>query len=198
MELPVSLEKLIDSFKKIPGVGRKSAEKIAFQVLELDKEAQVNLLDSIKGVIENIKICSECGMICENDKCEICQDLTRDRSKICVVENVKDVFALERTKEYQGLYHVLGGSISPSKGIMPDDLNLKSLESRINEETKEIILANSTSIDGETTALFLNKLLSKYDVTVTRIGYGIPMGAQLDYADDFTLIRAMESRKKYK
>lgn len=197
MELPNSLEKLINSLRKISGVGRKSAEKLSFQILELDKNSQEDLLDSIKSVINDIKICSECGMICENEKCEICQDLTRDRSKICVVENVKDVFALERTKEYQGLYHIIGGSISPSKGIMPEDLNIKSLENRINGETKEVILANSTSIEGETTALFLNKLLSKYNITITRIGYGIPMGAQLDYADDFTLIRAMESRKKY-
>lgn len=196
MELPVSFENVIDSLKKIPGVGRKSAEKLAFQLLELDKESQENLVSNLSSMLSEIKKCSICGMISEDDTCKICNDITRDKSKICVVESIKDVFALERTKEYDGLYHVLGGVISPNKGIMPEDLNIKTLEERITSETKEIILANSTSLEGETTALFLNKLLSKYDLTITRLGYGIPMGAQLDYADEFTLIKALESRKK--
>ncbi|MBE6124171.1 MAG: recombination protein RecR [Erysipelotrichaceae bacterium] len=196
MELPVSFENVIDALKKLPGIGRKSAEKLAFQLLELDKESQEKLVSSLTDMMKNIKICEKCGMISEEQFCKICNDATRDKSKICVVENIKDVFALERTKEYDGLYHVLGGVISPNKGIMPEDLNIKTLEERITSETKEIILANSTGLEGETTSLFLNKLLSKYDLTITRLGYGIPMGAQLDYADEFTLIKALESRKK--
>ena len=196
METPKSFEKLIKSLKKLPGVGRKSAEKMAFQILDLKDEDKNELSENLNNVLTNIDKCPVCGMMSENGVCPICSDTNRDKSQICVVENIRDVFAIERTGAYKGLYHVIGGCISPMKGIMPEDLNIDSLKERINDDVKEIILANSTSIEGETTTLFIQKILSKYNVSLSRIGYGIPMGLQLDYADEYTLTKALESRQK--
>ena len=196
METPKSFEKLIKSLKKLPGVGRKSAEKMAFQILDLKDEDKNELSENLNSVLTNIDKCPICGMMSENGVCPICSDTSRDKSQICVVENIRDVFAIERTGAYKGLYHVIGGCISPMKGIMPEDLNIDSLKERINDDVKEIILANSTSIEGETTTLFIQKILSKYNVSLSRIGYGIPMGLQLDYADEYTLTKALESRQK--
>ncbi len=196
MKAPESFEKLVSSLKKLPGIGRKSAEKIVFQILDLKEEDRNNLNENLGNVIKNIGKCPICGMMSENGVCPICSDNDRDHSQICVVENIKDVFAIERTGAYKGLYHVIGGSISPMKGIMPEDLNIDSLKERITDEVKEVILANGTSLEGETTTLFIQKILSKYDVSLSRIGYGIPMGSQLDYADEYTLVKALESRQK--
>lgn len=196
METPESFEKLISSLKKLPGIGRKSAEKIAFQILDLKDEDKHAMNDNLNAVINKIGKCPVCGMMSEEEHCPICEDDSRDKSQICVVESIRDVFAIERTGVYKGLYHVIGGVISPMKGIMPEDLNIDSLKNRMNENVKEVILANGTSIEGETTSLFIQKILSKYNVNLSRIGYGIPMGSQLDYADEYTLTKALESRQK--
>jgi len=196
MNKPESFIKVVDSIKKIPGIGSKSAEKIAYQILDLSKDDQINIYESIKLMSEKVNFCSICGCLADGNSCPICNDVNRDKSTICVVDKIKDVYAIENANNYKGLYHVLGGTISPSKGIMPEDLKINELLNRVTRETKEIILANSTSIDGETTAMFLSKYLSSKNVVITRIGYGIPMGSQLEYADEFTLSKAFEGRKK--
>lgn len=196
MNKPESFLRVVDSIKKLPGIGSKSAEKIAYQLLDLSKEDRENVYSSIKNMSESIKSCSLCGCLMEYDNCPICDDINRDKSVICVVDRIKDVYAIENTNNYKGLYHVLGGTISPSKGIMPEDLRINELLDRIDSNIKEIILANGTSMDGETTALFISKLLSNKNIIVSRLGYGIPMGTQLEYADEFTLSKAFESRKK--
>ena len=198
MNKPQSFLNVIDSIKKIPGIGSKSAEKIAYQLLDLTKEDRDNVVNSIKNMYSSVSFCDKCGCLIENGKCDICSDVTREKSIICVVDRIKDVYAIESTNNFNGLYHVLGGTISPSKGIMPEDLKINELIDRIDSSVKEIILANSTGMDGETTAMFLTKYLSDKDVIITRLGYGIPMGTQLEYADEFTLSKAFEGRKKVK
>ena len=198
MNKPESFNKVVDSIKKLPGIGAKSAEKIAYQILDLSKEDGENIYTSIRDMITNVKSCKVCGCLMENEKCFTCNINERDVSVICVVDRIKDVYAIENTNNFKGMYHVLGGTISPSKGIMPEDLRISELLDRITPDVKEIILANSTGMDGETTAMFLAKYLSNKNVTITRLGYGIPMGTQLEYADEFTLTKAFESRIKMK
>jgi len=154
-------------------------------------------MQSLLEFQNGITICEQCGNLAEGSRCLICDDTSRDQSIICVVQSPRDVIAMEKTKEYSGLYHVLNGVISTSKGILPDDINLETLFDRIDENTKEIILATNPTIEGETTALYLSKRLERYPhVTVTRIAHGLPMGGHLDYADELTLIKALEGRKK--
>ena len=147
---------------------------------------------------QKIHHCAICGNLSEEENCEICKDDARDTSTICVVEQVQDLIAMEKTQEYKGLYHVLGGVISPSKGILPEDINLQALIDRCNENVKEVILATNPTVEGETTALYISKLLEKKEINTTRIAHGIPMGGHLDYADELTLIKAMENRKQIK
>ena len=176
---PKKFEALVECYRRLPGVGIKTAERYAFQ-----------------NAKEGLKKCAVCGNLSEEDTCDICGDQSRNSQIICVVQSPKDVIAMEKTKEYSGVYHVLNGVISTSKGILPEDINIDSLLNRISEETKEIIIATNPTVEGETTALYLSKLLEKYPVTVTRIAHGLPMGGHLDYADELTLIKAIEGRKK--
>lgn len=193
---PTSLEKLIESFRLLPGVGAKSAERYALCMMDASEEDVEAFAKALLDIKAKLKICPVCGNLTEEEKCSICSDDSRDHSTICVVQSIKDVVAMEKTNEYKGVYHVLQGLISTTKGILPDDLNIQSLIDRVDENTKEVILATNATMEGETTALYLDKVLSKKGVLVTRIAYGLPMGGHLDYADELTLIKAFEGRKK--
>lgn len=197
MKYPKSFELLVESLKKLPGVGTKSAERMAYEILEMDVEDIQQFVDSLINVKKNLQYCSNCGLISELGKCEICQDQTRDKSTVCVVQSSKDAYALERAKEYQGLYHVLNGVISVTNGTGPNDINLASLIKRIESgNIKEVIIATNPNVEGETTALYISKLLEKKAVSITRLAYGLPVGGNLDYADDYTLLKALQGRRK--
>ena len=192
---PSNFESLIALFEKLPGVGNKSAQRYAFALLEKDSETIDEIVETIKKV-KNIKRCRICGFLSDEDECLFCKDTTRNRSQIMVVAYAQDVVAIEKTGSYKGVYHVLNGLVSSSKGIFPEDINIDSLLKRINEETKEVIIATSPTMDGEMTALYLDKILKDKGVLVTRLAHGLPMGSSLDYADDLTLIKAMDNRRK--
>jgi len=195
---PKSLVTLIDSFKLLPGVGPKTAERMALHTLKLKDEAVKDFAEALVNVTESITDCEICHHITDDKLCNVCSDNTRDKSVICIVEHSKDVIALEKMNAYHGLYHVLGGSISPLDGIGPDDLNLRSLIIRLqnNDDVKELILATNPTIEGETTALYLKKLLGETDLTITRIAHGLPVGGDLEYADEITLSKALEGRRE--
>ena len=196
MAYPKSFEKCMEGFKKLPGVGAKSAERYAFTMLDCSQQEVQEFAEALLEMKRKIHPCSICGNLCENEECEICENPNRDRSTICVVQSARDILAMERTNEYKGVYHVLNGLISTSKGILPEDLNIDSLLKRIDGSVQEVILATNATVEGETTALYLDKLLASKGVLVTRIAYGIPIGGHLDYADELTLIKAIEGRKK--
>lgn len=195
---PPLFETLVESFRKLPGVGQKTAERYAFEYLKWDQAEIDEFLTACSLAKQKLHKCRICGNLAEDDLCEVCKDKTREESIICVVEQVQDLIAMEKTQEYKGMYHVLNGVISPSKGILPEDINLNSLLERCDETVSEVILATNPTVEGETTALYISKLLEKKDVTITRIAHGIPMGGHLDYADEMTLIKAMENRKQMK
>ena len=190
-----SFSKLIEIFQKMPGIGHKSAVRMAYYILSLsDSEAQ-DMVDTILNAKQKMHYCSLCQNLTETDPCDICSNPKRDHSVICVMEQPKDVIALEKTREYYGMYHVLHGSISPSDGISPDDLKIKELLKRVAEgEIKEVIMANNPSIEGEATAMYISKLLKPFGVKVSRIAYGLPVGGDLEYADQITLVKAIEGR----
>lgn len=193
---PNSLEKLVDYFKMLPSVGQKNAERYAMKIIEMDKETAENFANQILKTIDSIKRCPICGNLTEKEYCDICTDSSRDTSTICVVEQAKDVVAIEKIGQYHGLYHVLNGAISTTKGIMPEDINIESLYSRL-ENIKEIVIATNATLEGDTTALYLSKVLKKYpNITVTRLASGLPTGSNLDYADQLTLMCAFEGRIK--
>ena len=192
---PSNFESLIALFEKLPGVGNKSAQRYAFALLEKDSETIDEIVETIKKV-KNIRRCRVCGFLSDEDECLFCKDTTRNRSQIMVVAYAQDVIAIEKTGSYKGVYHVLNGLVSSSKGVFPEDINIDSLLKRINEETKEVIIATSPTMDGEMTALYLDKILKDKGVLVTRLAHGLPMGSSLDYADDLTLIKAMDNRRK--
>lgn len=200
MVYPKSLERLIENLQVLPSVGQKTAERYALYLIELDDEDVKELSDSIIVAKEKTQHCSICGNLSETEICSICSDNRRDQSIICIVENVTDVIAMEKTENYDGLYHVLKGLISPSKGILPDDLNIKSLKARlVSPDLKEIVIATNLTIEGDTTSLYLSKLINqekKNDIIVSRIAHGLPVGGHLNYADDLTIIKAMEGRIK--
>lgn len=196
MQYPEIFQEMIDCFKRLPGIGTKSAERMAYYVLSMDEEYVQQFSDVLAHFQKDIHFCKICGHICEGDYCSICLDEERDPSMICVVESPKDVYAMEKVKEYRGLYHVLNGTISIMDGKMMEDLNIQSLFDRINENTKEIIIATNPTREGETTALYLARLLSKYPVVVSRIANGLPIGSNIDYADELTLLRSLEGRQK--
>ncbi len=193
---PSSLENLIEDLRKLPSVGRKTAERYAMAILEMSPEEAEMFAQAILDVKSKIKECPICGNLTENDQCEICSNDKRDKSQICVVQMPKDVIAIERLGQYKGLYHVLHGAISTTKGILPEDINMESLFTRINDEVKEVIIATNSTIEGDTTALYLTKRLKEYNVEVTRLATGLPSGGNLDYADDLTLLRAFQGRTK--
>lgn len=196
MEYPDSFEKLADCFKMLPGIGKKGAERMVYTILDMDEDKVNEFSKALLEFKENIHHCKICGHICEDDICDICKDKKRDCSTICVVESSKDVFAMEKLKEYKGLYHVLHGTISIMDGKTMEDLNIYSLFDRLNKDVKEVIIATNPTREGETTALFLAKLLSQENITTTRIANGLPIGSNIDYADELTLLKSLEGRKK--
>ena len=192
-----ALVRLQESLAKLPSIGKKSAERMAFAMLEMDDEDLNEFADAIKELKAKIHQCPICGNITEDDECYICRDDSRDRETILVVSSPKDVIAFENAEGYHGLYHVLGGTISISKGKGIEDLNIASLLKRVETDNiKEVIIATNPTVDGETTALYLAKLLDNKGVNVTRLAYGLPMGGNLDYADALTLAKAIEGRRK--
>lgn len=192
-----SFSKLIDVFRKMPGIGNKSAVRMAYHVLSMSEDEVSEMLSVIKTAKEKIVYCSHCQNTTEQDPCEICSNPKRDRSTICVVEQPKDVIALEKTREYYGTYHVLHGFISPMDGIGPEDIRIKELLNRAADEgVKEIIMAISPSIEGEATTMYISKLLKPFGIKITRIAYGIPVGGELEYADQVTLAKAIEGRRE--
>ena len=192
-----SIEKLIEAFERLPSIGNKTAARLAFYILNASKEETDEFISAIQNAKQNLKYCSKCFNISDNDPCEICSNPTRDNSTICVVEDVKDVVAMERTHEFKGVYHVLHGSISPMNGVGPDDIKIKELLSRImGGEVKEIILATNPRVEGEATAMYISKLVKPLGVKVTRIAHGIPVGGDLEYTDEVTLSKALEGRRE--
>ena len=192
-----SIEKLIESFERLPSIGHKTAQRLAFYMLDLSEEETKEFIDSIVNAKKNLKFCSKCFNLSDTDPCNICSNPKRDESIICVVEDVRDVIAMERTHEYSGVYHVLHGSISPMNGIGPDDIKIKELLTRIMEgEIKEIILATNPRVEGEATSMYISKLVKPLGVKVTRIARGIPIGGDLEYTDEITLTKALEGRRE--
>lgn len=198
MEYPEALNALIEAFMRYPGVGKKTAERFAFYTINHFKDEDITALQDIfKRIKDEIRSCDICGQITDKHVCSICQDASRDQAKILVVEESKDVIVIEKTKTYDGLYHVLDGVISPSNGIGPEDLRMRQLLERLKDENiEEVILATNLSDEGETTALYIQRLLKDTDLLITRIAYGMPAGGNISYADEITLNKALEGRKK--
>ena len=192
-----SIEKLIENFEKLPSIGHKTAIRLAFHMLDLDQEKTEEFISSIVEAKKNLKYCSKCFNISDTDPCQICSSPKRDASIICVVEDVRDVIAMERTHEFKGVYHVLHGSISPMNGIGPDDIKIKELLARLSDNSvKEIILATNPRVEGEATAIYLSKIIKPLGIKVTRIAQGIPVGGDLEYTDEVTLSQALEGRRE--
>ena len=197
-QYPKPLAKLINELSKLPGIGTKSAQRLAFHILSLEDAEAERLAEAITCAKREMKYCSLCGNLTDEDPCSICRDESRDRTVICVVETPQDVMAMERVREYTGLYHVLHGTISPMDGIGPNDINIKSLIIRLreNESVGEIIIATNPNIEGEATAMYISRLLKDSGIKVTRIAHGIPVGGDLEYADEVTLLKAIEGRRE--
>lgn len=190
-------EKLVEALRKLPGIGRKTALRLAFYLLKQPQDEALELAEAIKDAKESIQYCPVCGNITENDICKVCADTSRDKTTICVVEEPMDLYSLEKANFYTGLYHILGGALSPLDGIGPEDLKITELVSRIKEGTvKEIIIATNPDTEGEATALYISKIMNPLSVKITRIATGIPMGSNIDYTDDITLSKAFKSRGK--
>jgi recombination protein RecR len=198
MQYPRKIEKLIAELCKLPGIGRKSAQQLAFHILQMDDAEADVFADAIKDAKHSIRYCPICGNLTDKDKCDICSDPSRRNDVICVVETPQDVMAMERIREYKGLYHVLHGAISPAEGIGPNDINLKSLITRLqgDNQVEEIIIATNPNIEGEATAMYISRLLKPAGIKVTRIAHGIPVGGDLEYADEVTLLKAIEGRRE--
>lgn len=189
-----SVETLITELTKMPGIGRKSAQRIAFYLLKISKDEACSLARAIENVKERVTFCSTCFNITESDPCPICRDANRDDAILCIVERPSDVIAMEKAGRFRGRFHVLGGALAPLQGIGPDELTIDALLARLDGHVKEIILATNPNAEGEATAIFLAKLIKPLGVTVTRLAQGLPMGSDLDLADEFTLARALEGR----
>ena len=191
------IAKLIEEFEKLPGIGHKTAQRLAFHVLDLPVEKTENLANAIRDAKLKTRYCSICSNLTETDPCSICSSPNRDKSTICVVEDPRDVAAMERIHEFKGLYHVLHGVISPMEGIGPEDIKIKELLKRIREnEIREVILATNPDVEGEATAMYISKLLKPIGIRTTRIAHGIPVGGDLEYADEVTLAKALEGRRE--
>lgn len=192
-----SIEKLIESFEKLPSIGHKTAQRLAFYMLDLSNEEAEEFTNSILNAKKNLHFCSKCFNISDTDPCNICSNPKRDQSIICVVEDVRDVIAMERTHEFNGVYHVLHGSISPMNGVGPDDIKIKELLNRLMKgEVKEIILATNPRVEGEATSMYISKLVKPLGIKTTRIARGIPVGGDLEYTDEITLTKALEGRSE--
>lgn len=191
-----AVQDLIDELGRLPGIGPKSAQRIAFHILEADSEDMIRLADSIRTVKDKVKLCRICFNVSEQETCGICRDERRDGTAICVVEESKDVMAIERTRTFRGRYHVLGGAINPIGGIGPDQLHIRELLTRLQDDTiQEVILATDPNLEGEATATYLSRMLGSTGITVTRLASGLPVGGDLEYADEVTLGRAFEGRR---
>ncbi len=190
-----SVEHLVEQFAQLPGIGRKTAHRLALYVLKMDREEVVSLAQALINAKDRVRYCSVCSNITENDPCMICSNSKRDRHMICVVEEPSDVLALEKTNEFKGLYHVLGGALSPLDGIGPEDLRIQELLGRLAKASvEEVILALNPNVEGEATTLYLSRLLKPLGIKITRIARGLPVGSDLEYADEATLSRALEGR----
>ena len=190
------VQDLIDELGQLPGIGPKSAQRIAFHILSADPDQVLRLADTLRLVKEKVRFCEVCFNVAEDEQCRICQDARRDPSTICVVEEPKDVVAVERTREFRGRYHVLGGAISPIDGIGPNELRIRELVQRLADDTvQEVILATDPNLEGEATATYLSRLLLPMGVRVSRLASGLPVGGDLEYADELTLGRALEGRR---
>ena len=196
-QYPKPLAKLIGEFAKLPGIGYKTAQRLAFHILSLDDAEAQALADSITEAKREMKYCSTCGNLTDQDPCAICSDQSRRTDVICVVESPKDVAAMERIREFNGQYHVLNGVISPMEGVGPEDINLRSLIKRLqNSDVRELIIATNPNIEGEATAMYIARLIKPAGIKVTRIAHGLPVGGDLEYADEVTLLKAMEGRRE--
>lgn len=192
-----SLQHLAEEFGRLEGVGRKSAMRMAFSVLELSEEEAAEFAQAVVDAKQKIHLCPICQNLTDRDVCSVCSDLGRDRSVICVVTDARTVLAMEKVREYRGTYHVLHGLISPMNGVTPEQLKIKELLERVSEgNVKEVIVATNPTVEGEATAMYLSKLLKPFEVKVTRLAYGVPVGADLEYADEVTLFRALEGRRE--
>jgi recombination protein RecR len=194
---PEPLAKLIESFSRLPGIGPKTAARLAFHVLRMKEDDCIDFAKALVNVKRNLHYCSVCCNITDTDPCRICQDKGRDRSIICVVQEPKDLVAMERTREFNGYYHVLHGAISPMEGIGPDEIRIADLLKRLgDEQVQELILATNPNIEGEATAMYLSRLVRPFGLKVTRIAHGLPVGGDLEYADEVTLTKALEGRRE--
>ncbi len=197
MHYPEPISKLIDSFMKLPGIGPKTAGRLAFFVLNMKEDTVLDFAKALVDAKRNLHFCSVCGHITDVDPCQICEDKQRDRSLICVVQDPKDVIAMEKMRDYSGLYHVLHGAISPMDGVGPEDINVPSLLTRLqDEEVEELILATNPTIEGEATAMYISRLVRPSGIKTTRIAHGLPVGGDLEYADEVTLSKALEGRRE--
>lgn len=197
LDYPEYIQNVISEFSKLPGIGYKTAIRLSMHILNRPNEEIEMLRKSLKECKEKLKYCTKCKNFSEDELCFICSDITRDKKTICVVQDVKDIYAFEKTKNYQGIYYVLHGLISPIKGIGPDELDLNFFINRVKEEKiKEIILATSPTLEGEATSIYISKLFSTDDVNITRLAYGVPLGSDLEYVDGITLSRALQFRQK--
>ena len=191
--------RLIEEFSRLPGIGRKSAQRLAFHVIRMPKEEAQALADAIISARTEVRYCKECGSLADDELCPICADSSRDHSTIMVVEDARDMAAYERTRQYKGVYHILSGVISPLSGVNPQDLKIKELLDRLKDDTvKEIVIATNPTVEGETTAMYLSRLIKPLGFKVTRIANGVPVGGDLEYIDEVTLLRALEGRVELK
>ena len=197
MQYPEPIARLMDSYMKLPGIGAKTAARLAFFSMEMPEEEVMNFANALISCKRDLTMCSVCGNITQEDPCEICQDASRDRTKILVVEDSRDVMSLERMKEYKGLYHVLHGVLSPMEGTGPDDINVASLIQRLQDPTvEEVIIATNATAEGEATAMYLSRLIKPADIKVTRLAHGLAVGSDIEYADEMTLFKAIEGRRE--
>ena len=197
MQYPEPIARLMDSYMKLPGIGAKTAARLAFFSMEMPEEEVMNFANALISCKRDLTMCSCCGNITQEDPCEICQDASRDRTKILVVEDSRDVMSLERMKEYKGLYHVLHGVLSPMEGTGPDDINVASLIQRLQDPTvEEVIIATNATAEGEATAMYLSRLIKPAGIKVTRLAHGLAVGSDIEYADEMTLFKAIEGRRE--
>ena len=197
MQYPEPIARLMDSYMKLPGIGAKTAARLAFFSMEMPEEEVMNFANALISCKRDLTMCSVCGNITQEDPCDICQDASRDRTKILVVEDSRDVMSLERMKEYKGLYHVLHGVLSPMEGTGPDDINVASLIQRLQDPTvEEVIIATNATAEGEATAMYLSRLIKPAGIKVTRLAHGLAVGSGIEYADEMTLFKAIEGRRE--
>ena len=197
MHYPEPIARLMDSFMKLPGIGAKTAARLAFFCMDMREEDVLTFANSLISCKRDLRMCSVCGNVTQEDPCEICADTTRDRTKILVVEDARDVMSMERMKEYKGLYHVLHGVLSPLEGTGPDDINITSLITRLQDpEVQEVIIATNATAEGEATAMYLSRLIKPAGIKVTRLAHGLAVGSDIEYADEMTLFRAIEGRRE--